>query len=110
VVSRPRRFEVWLVSLDPTKGSEIRKTRPCVVVSPDELNRNIATVIVAPMTTAARSYPTRVRLKFEGKSGEIVLDQIRSVDRTRLLRRLGSLPNATARRVCEVLGEMFAWG
>jgi mRNA interferase MazF len=72
-----------------------------VVVSPDELNRNIATVIVAPMNTATRS---------EGKNGEIVLDQIRSVDRTRLLRRLGWLPSATSRRVCDVLGEMFAWG
>ena len=110
MVSWPRRFEVWLVSLDPTRGSEIRKTRPCVVVSPDELNRNIATVIVAPMTTATRSYPTRVRLRFEGKNGEVVLDQIRSVDRTRLLRRLGSLPSATSRRVCDALGEMFAWG
>jgi mRNA interferase MazF len=109
VVSWSKRFEVWLVSLDPTRGSEIRKTRPCVVVSPDELNRNIQTVIVAPMTTASRVYPTRVRLKFEGKNGAVVLDQIRTVDRARLLRRLGALPNATARRVCDVLREMFAW-
>jgi mRNA interferase MazF len=109
LVSWPRRFEVWLISLDPTRGSEIRKTRPCVVVSPDELNRNIETVIVAPMTTATRAYPTRVRLRFEGRDGEIVLDQIRTVDRTRLLRRLGALPRGTARRVCDVLGEMFAW-
>ena len=110
MVTWPRRFEVWLVSLNPTRGSEIRKTRPCVVVSPDELNRNVQTIIVAPMTTATRPYPTRVRVTFDGKNGEIVLDQIRTVDRARLLRRLGALPSATARRVCGVLVEMFAWG
>ena len=109
MVTWPRRFEVWLVSLDPTRGSEIRKTRPCVVVSPDELNRNIHTVVVAPMTTAPREYPTRVSLRFEGRDGRIVLDQIRTVDRTRLLRRLGIVPNVTARRVCGVLVEMFVW-
>ena len=106
---RPRRFEVWLVSLDPTRGTEIQKTRPCVVVSPDELNRNLQTVIVAPMTTVSRDYPTRVAVRFAGKSGAVVLDQIRTVDRTRLLRRLGFLPSADARRVCEVLVELFAW-
>jgi mRNA interferase MazF len=97
VVSWPRRFEVWLVSLEPTRGREIRKTRPCVGVSPDELNRDIQTVIVAPMTTAARIYPTRVRIRFEGKNGEIVLDQIRTADRARLLRKLGDIPTAPAR-------------
>jgi mRNA interferase MazF len=110
VVTWPRRFEVWLVSLDPTRGSEIRKTRPCVIVSPDELNRNIQTVIVAPMTTATRSYPTRIRARFGGRNGEIVLDQIRTVDRARLLRKLGVLPGATARRASGALVEMFAWG
>jgi mRNA interferase MazF len=110
MVSWPRRFEVWLVTLDPTLGSEIQKSRPCAVVSPDELNRNIKTVIVAPMTTVSRDYPTRVRVRFKGKQGEIALDQIRTVDRKRLLRRLGVLPSATARRVCGVLVEMFAWG
>jgi mRNA interferase MazF len=109
VVSWPRRFEVWLVSLDPTRGSEIRKTRPSVVVSPDEMNRNIQTVIVAPMTTARREYPTRVSIRFESRNGQIVLDQIRTVDRTRLLRRLGALPPATARRACGVLVEMFTY-
>ena len=106
----PGRLEVWLVSLDPTRGSGIGKARPCVVVSPDELNRNIKTVIVAPMATASREYPTRVRLRLEGRDGQIVLDQIRTVDRTRLLRRLGTVPSATARRVCGVLVEMFTWG
>jgi mRNA interferase MazF len=109
VVIWPRRFEVWLVSLDPTRGSEIRKTRPCVVVSPDELNRNIRTAIVAPMTTASRNYPTRVGVRFEGKNGEIVLDQMRTVERARLLRRLDTLPSATSRRVCAVRAEMFTW-
>jgi mRNA interferase MazF len=109
VVSWPRRFEVWLVSLDPTMGSEIRKTRPCVIVSPDEINRHLRTVIIAPMTTAARSYPTRVRLRFEGKAGEIALDQIRAADRSRLVRKLGELPQGTARAVCAVLVEMFTF-
>src|SRR5688572_9408620 len=100
VVTWPRRFEVWLVSLDPTRGSEIRKTRACVVVSPDELNRSIRTVIIASMTTATRSYPTRVRLRFEGKAGEVALDQIRAADRSRLVRKLGELPQATAHSIC----------
>lgn len=107
MVSAPRRFEVWLVSLDPTRGSEIRKTRPCVIVSPDELNRNIRTVIVAPMTSASRDYPTRIPMRFAHKSGVVALDQIRTVDRARLLRKLGGLSQVTARRVCAVLVEMF---
>jgi mRNA interferase MazF len=107
VVSWPRRFEVWLVSLDPTRGSEIRKTRPCVVVSPDEMNRHVRTVIIAPMTTGAPPYPTRVRLRFEGKEGQVALDQIRTVDGARLVRSLGTIPAATARRVCAVLVQMF---
>jgi mRNA interferase MazF len=87
-----KRFEVYLVNLDPTIGSEIRKTRPCVVVSPDEMNRNIATVIVAPMTTQQRGYPTRVACQFHRKKGEVVLDQIRTVDhRRRLVRKLGAI-------------------
>jgi mRNA interferase MazF len=90
-------------------GSEIRKTRPCVVVSPDELNRSIRTVIIAPMTTATRSYPTRVRLRFENKIGEVALDQIRAADRSRLVRKLGELPKVTAHSICAVLVEMFTW-
>lgn len=109
VVTWPRRFEVWLISLDPTRGAEIRKTRPCVVVSPDEMNPHVRTVIVAPMTTVSRDYPSRVRVRFEGKTGQIALDQIRTVDRARLLRRLGALPTATARRVADVLVELFRW-
>lgn len=109
MVASPRRFDVWLVGLDPTQGSEIRKTRPCTIVSPDEMNRHIRTVIVAPMTTAGRPYPTRVAVRFEGKVGQIVFDQIRTVDKARLVRRLGGLPESTAREICRTLTEMFAY-
>lgn len=102
-----RRYDVYLVPLDPTVGPEKRKTRPCVVVSPDEMNRHTRTVIVAPMTTVTRDYPTRIAVRFGGKSGEIVLDQIRTIDKARLARRLGALPKATAAKVADVLVEMF---
>jgi mRNA interferase MazF len=102
------RFEVYLVNLDPTVGSEIQKTRPCLVVSPDELNHHIRTVLVAPMTTKGQSYPTRVACRFKGKTGQIVLDQIRTVDRVRLAKRLGRLDTKTGTRVLETLQEMFA--
>lgn len=102
------RFEVYLVRLDPTEGQEIRKTRPCLVISPDEMNHHIGTVIVAPMTTKGRGYPTRVLVKFRRKTGEIVLDQIRTVDKNRLVKRLGKIDEVTARRVLAILGEMFA--
>lgn len=102
------RFEVHLVSLDPTVGSEIKKTRPCVVVSPDEMNRHIRTVIVAPMTTKGRPYPTRVACRFRGKTGQVVLDQLRTVDTSRLVRRLGRLDAGTGVKVLAVLGEIFA--
>ena len=102
------RFEVYLVRLDPTLGSEIRKTRPCLVISPDEMNRHLRTVIVAPMTTQGRSYPSRVPVTFGGTSGQVVLDQIRTVDRTRLVRRLGVLDEQAAQRVLEVLAALFA--
>ncbi len=103
------RFDVYLVRLDPVTGHEIRKTRPCAVVSPDEMNRHIGTVIIAPMTTKGRGYPTRVPVQFRGKSGQVVLDQIRTVDKSRLARRLGSLDEATARKVSALLVEMFAY-
>ena len=95
------RFQVFLVQLDPATGAETAKTRPCVVVSPDELNRAVATVIIAPMTTVCRHWPTRVAVAFQGKSGEIALDQIRTVDKTRLVKRLGKLDNATADAVLD---------
>jgi mRNA interferase MazF len=103
-----RRFEVYLVSLDPTLGSEIQKTRPCLVVSPDEINRHIATVIIAPMTTKGRSYPTRISCRFGGKEGQIVLDQLRTVDKKRLIKRLGRLEAASQAAVLSVLAEIFA--
>lgn len=103
-----KRFEVYLVNLDPTVGSEIQKRHPCLIVSPDEMNRHIATVIVAPMTTQGKTYPTRVACRFQGKAGLIVLDQIRTVDKTRLTKRLGKLDDKTAQAVLRVLGEMFA--
>ncbi len=102
------RFDVWLVNLDPSVGSEVNKTRPCVVVSPDEMNRHIRTAIVAPMTTRGRPYPTRVPCRFRRKTGQVVLDQIRTVDRARLVRRLGRLDRRTGARVLQVLAEMFA--
>ena len=102
------RFDVVLVSLDPTVGREIRKTRPCVVISPDEMNRNIGTIVVAPMTTNGRDYPTRIPVTFKRKRGQIVLDQIRTVDKKRLVRRLGKIDNTTGGRVLTVLQEMFA--
>jgi len=109
VVAAPARFAVFLVALDPTQGAEIRKTRPCVVVSPDEMNRHIRTIIVAPMTTVRRSYPSRVSVRFSGKDGQVALDQIRTVDKSRLVRLLGVLPPATSRRIADVLVEMFRY-
>jgi mRNA interferase MazF len=102
------RFEVHLVNLDPTVGSEIEKTRPCLVVSPDEINHNIRTVIVAPLTTQGKPYPTRVPCRFKGKDGQVVLDQIRTVDQSRLIKKLGKIDGKTAAAVLDVLQEMFA--
>src|SRR5271157_117054 len=102
------RFDVYLVSLDPTLGSEIRKTRPCVIVSPDESNRHLATVIVAPMTTKGRDYPTRIACRFQGKRGQVVLDQLRTVDKTRLVKRLGMISHGVQGQVLATLAEMFA--
>ena len=108
MVSGPRLDEVWLVSLDPTRGFEMQKTRPCVVVSPDEMNQHLRTVIVAPMTTSERRYPTRVALTFRGKPGEVALDQLRTVDRQRLLKKVGNISPRAAQTVSSVLVEMFA--
>lgn len=110
MVKQVQRYDVYLVELDPTQGSEIEKTRPCVIVSPDEMNRYIRTVIIAPMTSAQRDYPTRVNLTFQRKKGQVVLDQIRTVDKSRLVRRLGVLPEARAREVAGILEEMFTYG
>ena len=103
-----KRFDVFLINLDPTIGREIKKTRPCLVVSPDEMNRFIGTVVVAQMTTKGAPYPTRVSLKFRRKQGQVVLDQIRTVDKTRLVQELGKVDNQTQAEVLSILGEMFA--
>lgn len=103
------RFDVYLINLDPTIGSEIHKTRPCLIISPDEMNRHIRTVIVAPMTTAGKDYPTRVRCQFENKKGQIVLDQIRTIDKARLLKKLGAIDPEIQLEVISVLQRLFAF-
>ena len=100
-------YEVFLINLDPTIGHEIKKTRPCVVISPDEMNLNIQTVIIAPMTTKSHDYPTRVKMKFQSKSGWIVLDQIRTVDKRRLVKRLGRITRSEIEKVKYVIKEML---
>ena len=103
-----KRFDVYLTNLDPTIGTETRKTRPCVVISPDEMNRHVATVIVAPMTTKGRQYPTRVPCRFEGKDGQVVLDQLRTIDKVRLVKKLGRLSKHKQKAVLVTLAEMVA--
>ena len=107
MVKTVKRFDVWLVTLDPTKGSEIQKTRPCLIVSPDEMNGWLRTIIAAPMTTAERSYPTRIAIHFDKKDGQIALDQLRCIDKSRLVKRLGKAPEDTCQAVSETLVEMF---
>ena len=103
------RFDVYLINLDPTVGSEIKKTRPCLIISPDEMNRHIRTVIVAPMTSATKGYPTRVNCRFKRKKGQIVLDQIRTIDKKRLIKKLGSIDAKTQLEVISVLQRLFAF-
>ncbi|MGB8699228.1 MAG: type II toxin-antitoxin system PemK/MazF family toxin [Thermosynechococcaceae cyanobacterium] len=102
------RFDVFLINLNPTIGREIKKTRPCVVISPDEMNRHIGTVIVAPMTTRSRTYPTRIECQFQGKEGQIVLDQIRTVDKARLIKKLGQVSISEQEFLLDALAELFA--
>lgn len=103
-----KRFDIFLVNLNPTIGSEIQKTRPCLIISPDEMNRYISTVIIAPMTTKGRIYPTRVICKFQGKDGQIVLDQIRTVDKSRLVKKISQISQDEQREVLDIFAEMFA--
>jgi mRNA interferase MazF len=103
------RFDVFLINLDPTVGSEIQKTRPCLIISPDEMNRHIRTVIVAPMTTAGKDYPTRVRCEFQRKKGQIVLDQIRTIDKSRLVKKIGTVDPQVQAEVISTLQSMFAY-
>ena len=103
-----KRFDIYLVRLDPTQGSEIAKTRPCVIVSPNSMNQPLRTVVVAPLTTTSKRWPSRVGCEIGGQRGEIALDQIRAIDKTRLVRRIGGLDKGTTRSVCATLVEMFA--
>ncbi len=102
------RFDVYLANLDLTIGSEIKKTRPCLVISPDEMNRHIRTVIIAPMTTVIKDYPTRVTCQFQGKKGSIVLDQTGTIDMVRLIKKMGAVDAETRARVISVLQQLFA--
>mgnify|MGYP001097107500 FL=1 len=104
-----KRFDVYLVNLDPTVGSEIKKTRPCLIISPDEMNRNIRTVIVAPMTSAQKEYPTRVSCAFQKKKGQIVLDQLRTIDKARLMKKLGTIDSKNQLEVISILQQLFAF-
>ncbi|TFG99571.1 MAG: type II toxin-antitoxin system PemK/MazF family toxin [Calditrichales bacterium] len=104
-----RRFDVYLINLDPTVGKEIKKTRPCVIISPDEMNMHISTVIVAPMTSRLRNYPSRVTCQFQNMEGQIVLDQIRTVDKARLVKSLGKIDEPAQFEVIKVLQEMFSF-
>lgn len=103
-----KRFDVYVVNLDPTVGAEMQKTRPCVVISPDEMNRHISTVIVAPLTSKGRAYPTRIVCQFEGRPGLVVLDQLRTLDKARLVKRSGRLTSAEQKAILAALAEMFA--
>ena len=103
------RFDVYLINLDPTVGSEIQKTRPCLIISPDEMNRHIRTIIVAPMTTASRDYPTRIPCQVKQKKGHIVLDQLRTIDKTRLIKKIGTLDSETQLKVISALQRLFAF-
>ena len=103
-----KRFDIYLVNLDPTVGNEIKKTRPAVIISPDEMNRNISTVIIAPMTTKGRSYPTRIPTTFQQKEGQVILDQIRTVDKSRLVKKIGKVNKVTSNKILSLLIEMFS--
>lgn len=103
-----KRFEIYFVSLDPTLGSEIRKTRPCLIVSPDDVNDHLNTVIIAPLTSTLRKYPTRINCHVDGKDGQIALDQLRAIDKVRLNKKIGKLDVATAQQVLGILKKLFS--
>lgn len=103
-----KRFEVYWVNLDPTEGAEIKKKRPCIIISPDEMNNSLRTVIIAPMTSTLKTYPSRISLNFKGKKGQVVLDQIRTIDKTRLINKAGDLNKNTQEKISNILLEMFS--
>jgi mRNA interferase MazF len=104
-----RRFEVWLIALNPTRGAEINKNRPCMVVSPDEANHFLSTVIIVPLTSSFRDYPTRVNCRFQNKAGQLAIDQIRAVDKKRLIKKMGVMEDEIAIESCLVLTETFKY-
>lgn len=104
-----KRFEVWMTRLDPSQGSDIQKTRPCVIISPDEINRFMKTVMIVPMTTSLKAYPTRLPCNFMGKQAEIVIDQMRGIDKSRLARKMGMLDKQTAINLCKLIQETFEY-
>ena len=108
MVAYPKTGEVWLVNLEPTIGSEIKKTRPCVIISPNETNRLLRTVIIAPLTSTIKNYPTRVTIFFQSRHSSVVLDQIRAVDKNRLLQKLGIIPQQELQTVLDILVQMFS--
>lgn len=109
MVKKIIRFDVWLIELDPTKGSEIRKTRPCLVVSPDSVNRYLNTITIVPLTSSIRSYPTRVNCVFKTKNGQAMVDQIRSLDKTRLKKKLGVMESRYCKLICDTIVEAYKW-
>ncbi len=104
-----KRFDIWLVGLNPTIGSEINKTRPCLVVSPDEANKYLHSVTIIPLTSTLRNYPTRVMCSFEGKTGQLAIDQIRSIDKARLVKKLGVMDDDTCKLLCNLMIETFKY-
>lgn len=109
MVKKISRFDVWLIELDPTKGSEIRKTRPCFVVSPDSVNRYLNTITIVPLTSSIRNYPTRVNCVFQNKNGQAMVDQIRSLDKARLKKKLGVLERRYCKLICDTIVEAYKW-
>ena len=109
MVAYPKRSEIWLINLEPTIGSEIKKTRPCVIISPNETNRLLKTVIVAPLTSTIKNYPTRLTIDFQQRKSSVVLDQIRTVDKIRLLKKLGTISMEAGQVVSSILTKMFSW-
>jgi len=103
------RFDIWLINLNPATGKELRKTRPCMIISPDESNERLATIIAVPMTTVLRKYPTRINCNFQSKKGQLAFDQMRTFDKTRLVKHLGVMDTSTSKKACTLLKEMFEY-
>lgn len=109
IVKKISRFDVWLIELDPTKGSEIKKTRPCMVVSPDSMNKYLHTVTIIPLTTTIRTYPSRVNCVFQGKVGQAMIDQIRGLDKARFKKKLGKMDPVFSKLICHTIVEAYKW-